>query len=128
MFKSLDKFIFGLMLFCLTGTVGYLLLKKNKANSLQPALIAKFVYDTDQKNNFYIQGSMSMSQMTLFDSILEYEKTQGGAELSWNDLAKIAQNDLALIEAYRRWRDCKDMMRSHHRIVYPSERKNYIIK
>jgi hypothetical protein len=128
MFKSLDKFIVGLMLFCLAGTAGYLLLKKNKAKSFQPILISKFIYDTDQKNNLYVQGSMSVSQMTLFDSILEYEKTQGCAELSWNDLAKIAHNDLALIEAYHRWRECKDMMRSHHRIVYPSERKNYILK
>lgn len=128
MFKSLDKFIVGLMLFCIVGATGYLLLKKTRVKSQKSAVMADFVYDTDQKNNLYIQGSMSQSQMRVFDAILEYEKTRGGVEISRNELLGIAKNDLALIDAYRRWRDCKDMMRSHYRTVYPSERKNFIIK
>ncbi len=86
----------------------------------------KIIYDTDPKNDKFIKGQLSSQQFIQLDKILELENSQGGLRLSVKDLKRTANDDMALYEAYSRWRKCKDMMRSKHRTIYPSDRKNLL--
>ena len=86
----------------------------------------QIIYDTDAKNDKFIKGQLSSQQFNQLDKILELEKSQGGLRLSVKDLKRTAGDDMALYEAYSRWRKCKDMMRSKHRTLYPSDRKHLL--
>ncbi len=85
-----------------------------------------YVYDTDPQNNEFIKGRLTRYQLKQLDTILMVEKKQCGLRLSNIDLNALTNRDQALIEAYNRWRKCKDMMRSHHRVIYPDERGAYL--
>jgi len=85
----------------------------------------QLIYDTNQQNDKFIKGNLNSQQLAQFDKILELEKAQSGFRLSAKDLKRTAKDDKALYEAYSRWRKCKDMMRSNHRTIYPSERKYF---
>jgi len=85
----------------------------------------QLIYDTNQQNDKFIKGNLNSQQLVQFDKILELEKAQSGFRLSAKDLKRTAKDDKALYEAYSRWRKCKDMMRSNHRTIYPSERKYF---
>jgi len=84
------------------------------------------IYDTDVKNDKFIKGELGAQQLIKLDKILELEKSSGGLRLSVKDLKRMAKDDMALYDAYSRWRKCKDMMRSKHRTIYPSDRKNLL--
>jgi hypothetical protein len=79
-------------------------------------------YDTDPGNDAYIKGELTGEHLRILDRVLREEKRKGGLRLSRADLKKLAGSHPEVLEAYVRWRYCRDMMRSHHRTVYPDER------
>ncbi|MDZ7370304.1 MAG: hypothetical protein ONB12_03940 [candidate division KSB1 bacterium] len=81
-----------------------------------------FIYDTDWKNNEYIKGDLSTYELRRLDKILMEEKRNGGLRLSSQRLHQLARNNNDIIEAYDRWRKCKDMYRTFYHSVYPDER------
>ncbi len=83
------------------------------------------IYDTDPLNDQFIKGTLKQNKMKKFDRILMQEKREGGGRLSNQELNELTKYDNELIEAYNRWRKCKDMRRSHHRVIYPDERELY---
>jgi hypothetical protein len=84
-----------------------------------------FIYDTDSKNNVYIKTNLHPQLLRTLDKVLEKEKENSGLRLTDVDLNKISQYNNEVNEAYNRWRKCKDMMRSNHHVIYPSERRLY---
>ncbi len=84
-----------------------------------------YFYDTDPRNDEYIKGDLSQYQLRRLDRILMDEKRNGGLRLSNVRLQQLARNRPELIDAYERWRKCKDMYRSYHHCVYPDERSLY---
>ena len=82
-----------------------------------------FIYDTDPDNDQFIQGQLEVHQLKALDAILEIEREKCGLRLPMVELDALAKNDRGLVDAYQRWRKCKDMMRSNHHVIYPSERK-----
>lgn len=95
---------------------------KNDTGSGQVLPVDKFFYDTDYKNDLYIKGDLSESQLLLFDIILEHEKMMDCVMLSESDLGILCKDDRALKDAYYRWRECAALMRSTTRTIYPSDR------
>jgi hypothetical protein len=81
-----------------------------------------YIYDTDPSYNQLIKGSLSEEQFPIFDNLLEKEKSQCGEKLPDTDIQWYSNKDQMIIEAYERWRKCKDLMRSRNHTVYPSER------
>jgi hypothetical protein len=79
-------------------------------------------YDTDPGNDAYIKGELTGEHLLILDRVLLEEKRKGGLRLSGADLKELAGSHPEVLEAYVRWRYCRDMMRSHHRTVYPDER------
>jgi hypothetical protein len=59
------------------------------------------------------------------DEVLRAEKRNDGLRLDTATLNEIARYEPKIIDAYDRWRKCKDMRRSHHRSIYPDERRLY---
>ena len=84
-----------------------------------------FLYDTDTQNNAFIKGDLSTEQLKKLDILLEKEKASGGNRLTTKQITRITRHDQELYDAYYRWRRCREMMRSKHRSVYPSERYLY---
>ncbi|MDZ7345245.1 MAG: hypothetical protein ONA69_00465, partial [candidate division KSB1 bacterium] len=74
------------------------------------------------KNNEYIKGDLSTYELRRLDKILMEEKRNGGLRLSSQRLHQLARNNNDIIEAYDRWRKCKDMYRTFYHSVYPDER------
>jgi len=83
------------------------------------------IYDTDPRNDEFIKGSLSPGKMRRLDHVLLKEKNNDGLRLSTDRLNELTQYDNEIIEAYNRWRKCKDMRRSHHHVIYPDERHLY---
>ncbi|RPI03870.1 MAG: hypothetical protein EHM72_00300 [Calditrichaeota bacterium] len=81
-----------------------------------------YFYDTDPNNNTFIKANLSPRQFFLLDRILMDEKASNGLKLSNLRIQELSRNDNDVIEAYERWRKCKNMNRSYHRVVYPDER------
>jgi hypothetical protein len=123
MFKTVDKIIFAVVIISIVLIIGYMVMNKGSAKPIPDIRDEKYSYDTDIKNDIYIKGDLSSQQLSVFDKILEQEKAYGGLKLSNDEVAKIANNDNDLTNAYLRWRNCKEMMRSNHRTYYPSERR-----
>jgi hypothetical protein len=98
-------------------------LKSDKGTKPQPPDPSTFFYDTDRTNDLYIKGTLSVGELARLDAILEHEKASGGLRLSHQDLGSLSDNNYALMDAYARWRKCKDLMRTTTHVVYPSERK-----
>ena len=84
-----------------------------------------FVYDTDSKNDVYIKSNLHPQLLRILDRVLEKEKKNSGLRLTDVELNKITSYNNEVNEAYNRWRKCKDMMRSSHHVIYPSERDLY---
>jgi hypothetical protein len=103
----------------------YVYQKYLKTSTPITAIAGPVIYDTNPQNDSFIKGTLTAQQLAQFDKILEFEKSQNSMRISQNKLKELAANDLALYEAYNRWRKCMDMMRSTHHTVYPSERKLY---
>lgn len=85
-----------------------------------------FLYDTDLQNNNHIKGELRNDQLLILDRILLEEKAQCGLRLNSLRVKELAKNKEEIINAYERWRKCKDMYRSYHRVVYPDERQRII--
>ncbi len=83
------------------------------------------VYDTDPRNDTFIKGRLTYRFLKRLDYILMKEKANEGMRLDSAILNELAQYDPKLIDAYDRWRKCKDMRRSYHRTIYPDERQLY---
>jgi hypothetical protein len=88
--------------------------------------IAAFFYDTDATNNEYIKGDLNEWQLRKLDRILSEEKRLCGLRLSDLRLNELSSNNNQVTDAYDRWRKCKDMYRSYHKIVYPDERERVL--
>lgn len=85
-----------------------------------------FLYDTDPRNNEFIKADLDEKQLHQLDRILTEEKKMCGLRLSDLRLNELAANNNEIIYAYDRWRKCKDMYRSYHKIVYPDERQRVL--
>lgn len=83
------------------------------------------IYDTDPRNDTFIKGRLRYDEMLKLDRILLKEKNNNGMRLDISTLNEAAKYDQKLIDAYDRWRKCKDMRRSYHRSIYPDERELY---
>ncbi len=81
-----------------------------------------YYYDTDPKNDKFIKGDLSKNKLKKFDKILMAEKENSGLRFSTAKVNQLTGNDNDLIDAYDRWRKCKEMRRSYHRTIYPDER------
>lgn len=86
------------------------------------------LYDTDYQNNEYIVGELKGRKLYVFDKLLMVEKKACGIRLPYERVEMVVDGDQDIIDAYKRWRICKDMRRSFHRIVYPDEREYFIDK
>ncbi len=80
------------------------------------------IYDTDEKNDRYIKGTLTLAQMKMLDRVLNEEQGRGGQRLPGNMLRELSRGDKAVIAAYGRWRKCYDLMRSSNYVIYPRER------
>ncbi len=83
------------------------------------------IYDSDPRNDEYIKGGLPYRKLLQLDRILLKEKELCGERLNSQELNEIARYDIDLVEAYDRWRKAKNMRRSHHRTIYPDERRLY---
>jgi hypothetical protein len=83
------------------------------------------IYDTDPRNDTFIKGRLSIRELKRLDSVLLKEKANEGMPFDNTTLEEIAKYDPKIIEAYWRWRKCKDMRRSYHKTIYPDERQLY---
>jgi hypothetical protein len=129
MFKTVDKIIFTIVFISIILIIGYMVINKGNNKPVHGIVTeAKYVYDTDIKNDAYIKSNLTSQQLAVFDIILEQEKANGSLKLSNEALIKIAKNDNELVGAYLRWRNCREMMRSDNRTFYPSERKLFGFK
>jgi len=86
---------------------------------------ASFVYDTDPRNDAFIKGTLKKEKQKKLDAILMIEKKECGLRLSNQQLYEYTKYENDIIEAYNRWRKCKEMRRSYHHVIYPDERKLY---
>ncbi|MBN1465549.1 hypothetical protein JXA02_07300 [candidate division KSB1 bacterium] len=85
-----------------------------------------FVYDTDPRNDDFIKGNLNQRDMRILDRVLMQEKNlNNGMRLDSTTLNEHANYDPQIIDAYDRWRKCKDMRRSYHKSIYPDERRLY---
>jgi hypothetical protein len=85
-----------------------------------------FIYDTDPRNDEFIKGSLKKVKQKKLDYVLMKEKDACGLRLSNQFLYQFSNNDNDIIAGYNRWRKCKEMRRSYHRVIYPDERKIYL--
>ena len=83
------------------------------------------IYDTDPRNDTFIKGRLSIRDLKRLDAVLLKEKANDGRPFDNITLEEIAKYDPKIIEAYWRWRKCKDMRRSYHKTIYPDERQLY---
>lgn len=83
------------------------------------------IYDTDPRNDTFIKGRLSIRDLRRLDAVLLKEKANDGMPFDNIMLEEIAGYDPKIIEAYWRWRKCKDMRRSYHKTIYPDERQLY---
>lgn len=83
----------------------------------------EYIYDTDPKIDAYIKGSLNLEQLVILDKILEYEKLNSISRISSSELKSLTSNNRALMDAYLRWIECKNLIRNTNHVVYPSERK-----
>ncbi|MBN1479857.1 hypothetical protein EH223_18280 [candidate division KSB1 bacterium] len=83
------------------------------------------IYDTDPRNDTFIKGRLRYGELLILDRILMKEKSNNGLRLDSTTLNEAAKYDPKIIDAYDRWRKCKDMRRSYHRSIYPDERELY---
>lgn len=86
---------------------------------------AWMIYDTDPRNDTFIKGRLTIRELQKLDSVLLKEKANEGMAFDNTTLEEIAKYDPKIIEAYWRWRKCKDMRRSYHKTIYPDERQLY---
>lgn len=93
---------------------------------LDPKQKTVFLYDTDPRNNDFIKGELNQQQMLVLDRILMEEKALCGLRVNSLRVNELAKNKSEIIDAYDRYRKCKDMYRSYHRTVYPDERQRII--
>lgn len=79
------------------------------------------IYDTDPKNDRYIKGEMTSSQLNAFDRVLCTEKKHGGQKLVEQQILKItgSRDYDAVNAAYQRWLECKELNRNQDHVVYP---------
>jgi len=84
-----------------------------------------YYYDSDPKCDKFIKGDLNHYKLKRFDKVLLAEKKNDGLRLSVPRLHQLTNNDNDLIDAYERWRKCKEMRRSYHRTIYPDERDKY---
>jgi hypothetical protein len=109
--------------FLLVAAAGFYGVKKGYIPKLwdkQPTVSP--IYDTDPKNDGYIKSSMTYEQMALLDHILNEEYRNGGQRIAGDRVRQLARGDKLVIQAYGRWRKCRDLMRSSNHIIYPIER------
>ncbi len=85
----------------------------------------RMIYDTDPRNDAFIKGRLSIRDLKKLDAVLLKEKAHDGMPFDNIALEEIAGYDPKIIEAYWRWRKCKDMRRSYHKTIYPDERQLY---
>ncbi len=123
MFKR-PEFIIAILF--VVALVGLIKLGKLPYTPDYPTISA--VYDTDPQNDAYIKGLLSQQELYRFDRILMVEKRQSGKRLSQSRVADLANQNTKIIDAYDRWRNCHDMMRSSTHVVYPDERKHLKIR
>lgn len=84
------------------------------------------IYDTDPRNDVFIKGNLRYGELRRLDSVLMHEKRNyNGMRLDSATLNEYAKYDPQIIDAYDRWRKCKDMRRSYHKSIYPDERRLY---
>lgn len=83
------------------------------------------IYDTDPRCDSFIKGRLAYRELLRLDGVLRAEKRNDGMRLDSATLNEIARYEPKIIDAYDRWRKCKDMRRSHHRSIYPDERRLY---
>ncbi len=81
-----------------------------------------YIYDTDPSYNNIIKGGLGERQFPVFDNLLEKERLECGEKLPDTDVQRYSNGNQMIIEAYLRWRKCKELMRSNTRTIYPSER------
>lgn len=96
--------------------------KKLFGQQKPPALL---VYDTDPRNDEFIKGTLKRQKQKKLDAVLLIEKKECGLRLSNQQLYEYTKYDNEVIEAYNRWRKCKEMRRSYHHVIYPDEREFY---
>jgi hypothetical protein len=119
MFKRPEFVVAILFVVALVGLIKFGKLPHTPDYPATPA-----VYDTDPQNDAYIKGSLSQQELSRLDRILMVEKGQSGKRLSQSRVADLANQNTKIIDAYDRWRNCYDMMRSSTHVVYPDERKH----
>ncbi len=83
------------------------------------------IYDTDPRNDTFIKGRLTDRELKKLDAVLLKEKANEGMAFDNITLEELAKYDPKIIEAYWRWRKCKDMRRSYHKTIYPDERQLY---
>ena len=108
------------MAFAVLGMDCFDALKKKASPA--PTTKPNYIYDTDPRNDDFIRGTLSAAKLNILDKVLLKEKKQGGLKLSNTELNSITKYDQEIIDAYGRWRKCKNMMRSSHHVIYPDER------
>jgi hypothetical protein len=126
--KSLDTVIIQILLILAVAILIVVVYPRLKGRPHKPPdeiTTAYFVYDTDPQNNDFIRARLEVEQLKQLDRLLMVEKENSGLRLSNVELEKLTGNDQIIIDAYSRWRKCKDMMRSYHHSIYPDERKHY---
>lgn len=84
------------------------------------------IYDTNQENNAFIIGSLTAPKLKKLDIVLLKEKKECGLQLRPQVVDMMVDGDQAVIEAYARWRICKNLSRSVGWSIYPDEREYYI--
>jgi hypothetical protein len=101
-------------------------IKNSISRFISPPPPVVYLYDTDPTNNEYIMADLNGRQLRQLDRILMEEKRLCGLRLSELRLNELAANNNEIIGAYDRWRKCKDMYRSYHKVVYPDERERVL--
>lgn len=87
-----------------------------------------FIYDTDYQNNDFVIGSLTTRQLIGLDVVLMEEKKKCGLRLESSRVKMMVDGDHEVVQAYDRWRHCKNFKRSFHYSIYPDERDYYIKK
>ena len=121
MSKSLDSTAIQIILILAVAILIFVIYPQLNGEKEKPSE-TNYLYDTDPSCNDYIKGRLEPAKLDKLDKILLAEKKNSGLRLSLKELAAMAANDAIVMDAYARWRKCKDMMRSYHRVVYPDER------
>jgi len=84
------------------------------------------IYDTNQKNNAFIIGALPGPKLKKLDAVLLEEKKECGLEVRPARVDMMVDADQMVVEAYARWRICKDLSRGVGWSIYPDEREYYI--